>query len=59
MPASRRRPRALKLVAAKPRPEFTDVSSQRVVTAAARAVARELGRTAADVYFDRMMGLRK
>lgn len=36
--------------------DFSDFESQRVLTAAARAVARELGREAAREYFAELIG---
>ena len=36
--------------------DFTDAESQRVLTAAARAVARELGREAAREHFADLLG---
>lgn len=36
--------------------DFSDVESQRVLTTAARAVARELGREAAREYFAQLIG---
>ena len=55
-PRAARRP--LTLVDAKSiRPtDFSDVESQRVLTVAARAVARELGREAAHEYFAQLIG---
>lgn len=44
----------LKLVHDKREPDF-DQASRRVLDAAADAFARELGRTAADEYFDRWL----
>ena len=39
--------------------DFSDVESQRVLAAAARAVARELGREAAREYFAEVIGKSK
>jgi hypothetical protein len=39
-----------------PRADFSDAESQRVLTLAARAVARELGREAAREYFAQLIG---
>ena len=39
-----------------PLADFSDVESQRVLTLAARAVARELGREAAREYFAQLIG---
>jgi hypothetical protein len=39
-----------------PPTDFSDRESQRVLTAAARAVARELGREAAREYFAKLIG---
>ncbi len=39
--------------------DFSDGESQRVLAAAARAVARELGREAAREYFAELIGKRK
>jgi hypothetical protein len=36
--------------------DFSDIESQRVLTVAARAVARELGREAAHEYFAQLIG---
>jgi hypothetical protein len=36
--------------------DFSDAESQRVLTAAARAVAREMGREAAREYFAELIG---
>ena len=36
--------------------DFSDAESQRVLTAASRAVARELGREAAREYFAKLIG---
>jgi hypothetical protein len=55
MPLPRRPRRVLKLVATRPRQDFSDASSRRVLDAATRSVARALGRAAADEYFDRML----
>jgi hypothetical protein len=47
----------LRLVEPRPdRPDFSDRESQRVLTAAAAAVARELGREAAREYFAELLG---
>ena len=52
MPTPRRSaPASLKLVAPAQSADFTDPESQRVLSAAARAVARELGRQAAREHF--------
>ena len=53
--------RPLTRVQAKPAapPDFTDAESQRVLAAAARVVARELGREAAREYFAELVGKRK
>lgn len=53
--------RLLTLVEAKPvePADFTDPESQRVLAAAARVVARELGREAAREYFAELIGKRK
>lgn len=50
--------RPLTLVEPKPAPlgDFSDVESQRVLTLAACAVARELGREAAREYFTQVIG---
>lgn len=50
--------RQLKLVEAKPAPlaDFSDPESLRVLAAATRAVARELGREAAREYFAELTG---
>lgn len=39
--------------------DFSDLESQRVLAAAARAVARELGREAAREYFAELIGRRR
>jgi len=59
MPRPRRSARrALRLVEPPPhqRPDFSDRESQRVLTVAASAVARELGREAAREYFAELLG---
>jgi hypothetical protein len=50
--------RPVTLVEPEPGPlgDFSDVESQRVLTLAARAVARELGREAAREYFAQLIG---
>jgi hypothetical protein len=51
----------LTIVEAKPDApaDFTDTESQQVLAAAARVVARELGREAAREYFAELIGKRK
>ena len=58
MPTSpRSAPASLKLVEAAPQlADFTDAESQRALLAAARAVARELGRQAAREHFAELIG---
>ena len=54
--AARRRPLALVDTKTVHLADFTDRESQRVLSAAARAVARELGRQAAREYFAEVIG---
>ena len=51
-----RHPLTLVDTQAVPAADFSDVESQRVLAAAARAVARELGREAAREYFAELIG---
>ena len=51
-----RRPLALVELKSVPPTDFSDVESQRVLTLAACAVARELGREAAREYFAQLVG---
>ena len=53
---SARRPLTLVETKAVQPADFSDLESQRVLTTAARAVARELGREAAREYFAELIG---
>jgi hypothetical protein len=56
---SPRRPLTLAATESVPAADFSDLESQRVLAAAARAVARELGREAAREYFAKLIGTPK